>query len=513
MPLLLHSSGPTQHCPDGQNLIHDYASATMNETCKDISVPPTTPTSTPARFNRVAPFFRYGLAVVYSGIGIVILQLIHKVFPVYEPPVILLALAVILTAWQGGAGPGYFATILVALGIWGFFVPPEGFVIPHPTQTLRLLLIVASGTAVSWLAGRHHRALDLLQRSERRVRIVIDTAWLGIVEFDKDDHVTLANTYMLKLLGFPMAELLGKSIGDLAAAEGRSLVDEATKKLHDGHLPVADYETRFARHNGLPIWVHVTVAPILCEDGKFIGSIGTVENISKRKQAEEALARSNRDLEQFANIVSHDLREPLRMVEAFGGLLEQRHGEKLDGQAREYLDFITGGAKRMARLINGLLAYSRVGRGAFIASDTNTQEVVIGVLNNLRVAIDAAHATIHVGPMPVVSGNPTQLVQLFQNLVENALKYRKAEATPEISITAEKQDGHWLFKVADNGLGIDPKHHARIFELFQRLHAEEEYSGIGVGLAVCKKIVERHGGQIWVESTPGIGSSFAFILP
>jgi PAS domain S-box-containing protein len=485
----------------------------MNEACKDISVPPTPSESARFRYNKAAPYFRYGLAVVYSGIGIAILQLIHSVFPGEEPPIILLALAVTLTAWQGGAGPAYFATILVVLGIWGYFLPPEGFAIPHPTQILRLLLIVASGTAVGWLAGRHHRALDMLQRSERRVRIVIDTAWLGIVEFDKDDHVILANTYIRNLLGFPMDELLGKSIGDLATAEDRPLVDEATKKLHDGRLAIGDYETRYVHRNGSPIWVHVTVAPILCGDGKFLGSIGTIENITKRKQAEEALARSNHDLEQFANIVSHDLREPLRMVEAFGSLLAQRHAEKLDGKAREYLAYITGGAKRMATLINGLLEYSRVDRGAYIASDTNTHDVVNGVLSNLRVAIDTAHAAIHVGPMPVVSGNPTQLLQLFQNLVENAIKYRKADVTPEISIGAERQDDRWLFKVTDNGLGIDPKHHERIFELFQRLHAEEEYSGVGIGLAVSKKIVERHGGRIWVESTPGMGSTFVFTLP
>lgn len=485
----------------------------MNEAFKDISVPPIPSEASLTRFNKVSFFFRYGIAILYSLVGIVILEIISTYFPDDEPPIILLALAVTATAWQGGFGPGFLSTILVALGSWGLLIPPAGFALPHPTQIMRLLLIVASGSAVSWLAERLHRALELLKRSELRVRVVLDTAGLGIVELDRDDHIILANKHILKLLGYSLPELLGKSIRDLTVPEERCVGDDINKKLREGSLTIGDYETRYIQHSGLPVFVHVTVAPVRDIEGRFLGSIGTIENISGRKKAEEDLARSNRDLEQFANIVSHDLQEPLRMVEAFGGLLVERHAEKLNGQAREYLSFITDGANRMSTLIKGLLEYSRVNRGALVASETNMNEIVDGVLSNLRVAVDAAHAALHVGPLPVVLGNPTQLMQLFQNLVENALKYRQPGVPPEISIAAERQDNHWRFKVKDNGLGIDPKHHVRIFELFQRLHTEEEYSGIGMGLAICKKIVERHGGRIWVESTPGNGATFLFTLP
>lgn len=480
---------------------------------KDISVPPIRSDAGSSKSLILSHAIHYGLAILYSAGGLVVLELIGAFFPGNEPPIILLALCVTAAAWQFGFGPGFLATLLVALGSWGFLIPPEGFATPHPTQIMRLVLIVASGTTVSYLAGRLHRTMELLRRSEMRVRVVLDTAALGIVECCKEDSIILANRHILKLLCYPLAELLGKSIRSLTHPDDRPHFDVIHAKLHDGTLAIGDYETRYLRYDGAPLPVHVTVAPIRDMEGQFLGSICTIEDISERKRTEENLARSNRDLEQFAGVVSHDLQEPLRMIEAFGELLRDRHSDKLGGEAREYLAFITTGAKRMSALIKGLLEYSRVNRGEFTLADADTNEIVGGVLSNLRVAIDAAHAAVHVSDLPIVKGNATQLLQLFQNLIENAMKYRKPDVIPEIFIRAERQDGLWLFSVKDNGIGVDPIHHARIFDLFQRLHTEEEYSGIGMGLAVCKKIVERHGGRIWINSSPGNGSTFLFTLP
>jgi PAS domain S-box-containing protein len=480
---------------------------------KDISVPPIQTEPFSSRHNHLMIAFHYGLALLYSLGGIVVLEGISQLFPGDEPPIILLALCVTATAWQGGFGPGFVATLLVALGSWGLLIPPEGFAAPHPTQVMRLILIVASGTAVSYLAGRLHRTMELLQQSEMRVRSVLDTAALGIMECDGAGTIILANRQLLKMLSYPLSELLGKSIRDLTPPEDRPVSDALYKSLHEGSKPIGDYVTRYLRFDGSSLSVHVTVAPVRDVEGRFLGSIGTIEDITARKRYEEDLARSNRDLEQFASVVSHDLQEPLRMVEAFGGLLKDRHAEKLDGEAREYLNFITSGTNRMSTLIRGLLDYSRVDRGAFAPSDTDMNALVTEVLSNLRVAVESAQATVKTDSLPVIHGNQTQLMQLFQNLIENAMKYRKPAVLPVIAISAKRQADFWRFSVKDNGLGIDPRHHDRIFELFQRLHTAEEYAGIGMGLAVCKKIVERHGGRIWVDSTPGNGATFMFTLP
>jgi PAS domain S-box-containing protein len=492
----------------------------MNEQFKDISVTPLRSEPASFQFRHYSIPLRYGLAVFYSLSGLAVLLLVQMHFSENEPPLILLALCVTLTAWQGGFGPGFVSTLLVTAGSWGLIIPPEGFAMPHPTQVVRLFLIVASGSAVSWLAERLHRALDLLQNSERRLRVVLDNAALGIIEFDRDDHIILANRHALKLLSYPLNNLLGKSLRDVTLPADHPLADDIARKLHDGSLAIADYKARYVRFCGTPLSVHSTVAPIRDRNGQFLGSIGTIEDISDRIKNEtererllDNLARSNRDLEQFANIVSHDLQEPLRMVEAFGDLLKQRHAEKLDDEGREYLDFITAGASRMSMLIKGLLAFSRLDRESLVKTPTNLNDILRDVLGNLRMAIESSRTRIKAASMPEVSGSPTQLLQLFQNLIENAIKYRKPDVAPEITIVVEKRDGFWLFSVTDNGLGIDAAHHTRIFELFQRLQTEDDISGSGIGLAVCKKIVERHGGGICVESTPGRGSTFLFTLP
>jgi signal transduction histidine kinase len=223
------------------------------------------------------------------------------------------------------------------------------------------------------------------------------------------------------------------------------------------------------------------------------------------------LARSNTDLEQFGYIVSHDLQEPLRMVTSFLGLLQKHMADRLDDTAKEFIAFADDGAKRMKLLIQDLLAYSRVGTRGGAFAQVNLTDVFETITANLRIAIDECGATITHDPLPVLTGDATQLTQLFQNLVGNALKFR-GQRPPVIHVSAVKQDKHWLFGVRDNGIGIDPQFFDRIFAVFQRLHTREQYAGTGIGLSICKKIVERHGGRIWVESTPGEGTTFFFTI-
>ncbi len=239
----------------------------------------------------------------------------------------------------------------------------------------------------------------------------------------------------------------------------------------------------------------------------------------KRQQAEielrhtsSDLARSNADLQQFAYVASHDLFEPLRMVSSFLQLLRERARGKLDKPSEEFIDFALDGAHRMKALIDDLLAYSRVDIRRRALEPVSCEEVFNTVSVNLKVAIEETGAVITHEPLPTVRGDLVQLTQVIQNLVGNAIKFH-GQAAPRIHVSAHQKEGEWVFSVRDNGIGIDPKHFNRIFEIFQRLHTRHEYAGTGMGLAICKRIIERHGGKIWVESTPGKGSTFHFTLP
>ncbi len=226
----------------------------------------------------------------------------------------------------------------------------------------------------------------------------------------------------------------------------------------------------------------------------------------------EEMERSNKDLQQFAYVASHDLQEPLRMVSSYVQLLQRRYQGRLDADADDFIGFAVEGATRMQHLIQDLLSYSRVNTHGHPPSPTDVGEVIRRVLTNLRLAIDESGARITHGSLPVVEADATQLVQLFQNLIANAIKFR-GEPPPHVRISAEKEDAFWLFSVRDNGIGLDPEFADRIFTIFQRLHSRKDYPGTGIGLAICKRIVERHGGSIWVKSAHGEGSTFYFILP
>jgi signal transduction histidine kinase len=232
----------------------------------------------------------------------------------------------------------------------------------------------------------------------------------------------------------------------------------------------------------------------------------------ENRRTHEELTRSNRDLEQFAYVASHDLQEPLRMVATYTQLLAERYKGRIDEDADKYIRYAVEGALRMQTLVKDLLAFSRVGRIAETPRDTDCALVVRSVLANLQSAIQESGAQISYRDLPVLLAEHSELVQLFQNLIGNAIKFRSA-ATPKVRITAEKMKNEWLFSVTDNGIGIAPQHADDVFVIFKRLHTREEYPGSGIGLAICKKIVEQNRGRIWVESQPGQGSTFRFTWP
>jgi len=260
------------------------------------------------------------------------------------------------------------------------------------------------------------------------------------------------------------------------------------------------------------------------------GTLELKEQIGARIQAEEKLKslneelelrvtertqelmRSNEELEQFAYVASHDLQEPLRMVGSYMQIIESRYQGKLDADADKFIGFAVDGAKRMQALIRGLLAYSRVGARGKRTEAACCEELIQSAIADLKLAAEECGAIITHDPLPTINADPTQIVQLFQNLLSNALKFHGKEP-PRVHVSASRSDRVWTFSIKDNGIGIDPTFFERIFIIFQRLHARKEYPGTGIGLAVCKKIIERHGGKIWVESEPGQGTTFFFTIP
>jgi signal transduction histidine kinase len=379
----------------------------------------------------------------------------------------------------------------------GLAAPPVAQDPPQPEQ-LRFLLVEDNVVDV-----------ELVERGLRRAGFDFTSAVVQTPEdFTRElranrPHVVLADYNLPHWRGMEALEILARegldvplilvtgALGDMTAVD--CIKEGATDYVLKGAL------TR------LPI----AIRRALLEKG-----LREQRQLAEKKLAEkvEELARSNRDLEQFAYVASHDLQEPLRMVAAYTQLLAERYRGKLDENADKYIGYAVEGALRMQTLILDLLAFSRVGRAETDRKNGECNAALNNALENLRSAIEESGAVVTHDHLPAVAVDPTQLVQLFQNLIGNAIKFRGKEV-PTIRVSAEKQDATWLFAVADNGIGVSSQYKDKIFVIFQRLHTREEYSGNGVGLAICKKIVEHHGGRIWVESEIGCGATFHFTLP
>ena len=330
---------------------------------------------------------------------------------------------------------------------------------------------------------------------------------------DREGIIILVNRETERLFGYPREELLGRSI--------ELLVPDPLRRSHpifrDGFH--AEPRTRAMgagrdlygrRRDGVEVPVEIGLSPVEIDGDNFV--VASVVDISARKKADEELRRSNEELERFAYVASHDLQEPLRTVTSYVQLLARRYEEQLDDSGREFIGFAVDGAKRMQRLIQDLLAFSRVGTRGGAMAPTELDPIVDGAVDSLGAAIAESGAEVTRDAMPVVLGDAAQLRQLFANLLGNALKFH-GDVPPRVHVGARRQGARWEISVKDNGIGIGPEYFDRIFVIFQRLQMRDTYPGTGIGLAICKKIVERHGGRIRVQSTPGAGSTFSFTLP
>ena len=382
------------------------------------------------------------------------------------------------------------------------------------------------------------RAVETLRLSDARYRRLFETAQDGILILDADTgQVVDANPFMKDLLGYSQEEFLGRKLWEIGPFKGEDASKSAfaelqrNDRLHYEGLPL---ETK----DGRRVEVEFISNAYLVDSTRLIHC--NIRDITERMRVNQALeaankemafqieekgkradelvminaelARSNAELEQFAYVATHDLQEPLRAVASCVQLLQKRYEGQLDARADEFITHAVDGTKRMQTLINDLLAYSRISTHAQIFASTNCELVVHEALANLMVAIQESGAVITRDKLPMVNGDATQLTQLFQNLVGNALKFR-GDRPSKIHIGAERENGDWRFSVADNGIGMEPQYFERVFLVFQRLHTRKEYQGTGIGLAICKKVVERHGGRIWAESEPGQGATFWFTIP
>jgi PAS domain S-box-containing protein len=363
------------------------------------------------------------------------------------------------------------------------------------------------------LAGRFiRRELLARRRAEARFRLVAESVPGGLVMVNQAGRIVLVNAEIERLFGYSRSELIDQPIERLVPERfrgGHRSLQSAFFTNPKARAMGAGRDLYGVRKDGLEIPVEIGLNPVDTEEGGFV--LASVVDITARKRAEDELRRSNEELERFAYVASHDLQEPLRMVGSYVQLLAKRYQGKLDADADEFIGYALDGALRMQRLIEDLLAFSRVGtRGAALVATDATGPWNAAVAN-LRLAIAESGATITAGPLPLVEADPGQLTHLFLNLVSNALKFRGAEP-PRVEVSAVPDGRFWHFRVSDNGIGIESRYFDRIFVIFQRLHGREEYQGTGIGLAIAKKIVERHGGRIWVESAPGDGTTFHFTL-
>jgi PAS domain S-box-containing protein len=385
-----------------------------------------------------------------------------------------------------------------------------------PLESTEGILVTA---AIRDISVRKAAEANLAQM-EGRYRGLLEAAPDAMVLVSQGGEIVLVNLQAEMQFGYRRDELVGQQVKSIIPEgfEEALLADRLRSAEHALARPIhVGIELNGLHRDGSGFPIEIMLSPLDSAEGRLMTV--AIRDITTRKKAEahllqklEELNRSNYELGQFAYIASHDLQEPLRMVASYTQLLSKRYKGRLDADADEFIAFAVDGASRMQRLIKDLLAFSRIGTTGKEILETSSDEALQNALSNLRGSIEDSGAVVTHDPLPIVMADDMQLTQLFQNLVGNAVKYQNA-GVPRVHVSAVSSPGKkWTFSVKDNGIGIDAQYFERIFGMFQRLHRREEFAGTGIGLAICKKIVERHGGRISVQSQLGQGSTFVFAL-
>jgi PAS domain S-box-containing protein len=368
--------------------------------------------------------------------------------------------------------------------------------------------------------SRRRVAEEALRASEQQFHAIFDLAPIGIAQTSLDGRYLVVNQRLAAITGYSRYELTsGTSYLDITHPDDRARNGALLQQLLAAEIPSYSLEKRYIRKDGTVVWARNSVALVYDREGAAIGTIGIVEDMNEQILAAQRLAdserqlrQSNADLTHFAYAVSHDLREPLRTMSACSQLLSLKHGALLDENARQLLNYISDGAARMDALLRDLLVYTQASQQSGPPPRADAGTILQEVVRSLSASIVESQAEVISTTLPSVGAHPIHLTQIFQNLLANALRYRNPSAPPRIHIASVFAEGHHQFQVADNGIGIDPDKSDYVFGMFKRLHSRE-LSGSGLGLALCKRIVESYSGRIWVESVPGQGSTFYFTLP
>ena len=368
----------------------------------------------------------------------------------------------------------------------------------------------------AWSTIARHRLQPIT--AARASRQILDTMADALFVIDAAGCIRVTNDAVRRMFGYPDADLLGRSIDELEPAGSGSTITHTLRELSQ-RGPIRDQERVFRHRDGAAIDVSVSISPV-GEGEAQEGAVVIARDIRERRRAVAELhatlvqlEQSNRELEDFAHVASHDLQEPLRKIQAFGDLLKTKHGEALQAQGRDYIERMQAAAKRMQVLINDLLSFSRVTTKTQPFVPVDLGAVAREVAHDLEMRTHEAGAEVIIGELPTIDADPLQMRQLLQNLASNALKFHRPGVPPRVEIRGAAGDGRAEITVSDNGIGFDEKYADRIFTMFERLHARSRYEGTGIGLAICRKIAHRHGGEITARSSVGEGSTFVVRLP
>lgn len=430
-------------------------------------------------------------------------------------------LPLVMEKWQKSIATGEtFDMVFPLRGADGIFRPFLTRGIPVKDTAGKVKMWVGTNTDITEQKFAQDKAIEALRISEERYDLTVRSMSIGVWDWDLATNELYWSKKLKDMLGIT-DENFKPHYNDFAS---RLHPDdrEVTEKMlldHLKHLCPYNVEYRLQHNNGEYIWIHAFGQGQWDANGEPIRMAGSVNDITERKEAEkqremliEKLAASNSELERFAYVASHDMQEPLRMVKNFSHLIALEYSDKLNDEGKEYINLVSDGAERMQAMINDLLEYARIGNSEIIFVPVDANKEIKHVLENLSSLIEESKAEITYDVFPQFQGNPVQFMRLMQNLIGNGLKYQNKAHTPKVHVAIKDMGDYWCFSVQDNGIGIDKAYIHQVFEPFKRLHVWEEYKGTGIGLAVCKKIVENHRGRIWVTSTPGEGSLFSFTL-
>lgn len=460
----------------------------------------------------------YLLATIFTSLAVLLRWLLPTALA--GTPYLAFYPAVVAAAACGGFGPGLLATVGSFLCVDLLFDDSPGWInVGNPVVLGRLVIYFVGGLGIS-LVAELWRVTTARGRSQARkldeLVTVLDLA--NVLVRDWDDRITRWNTGCRRSYGFASEEALGR----VSHALLRTRFPQPQETIRESLLHTGRWEGELVHTTADGREIVVASEWVLWRDaaGQPAAILESDTDITDRKRAEEALQRtaqelhrSNEDLGQFAYVASHDLQEPLRMVSGYLQLLRERYQGQLDDKADKYIAYAVDGAARMSQLIQDLLSYSRVNTRGEPLRSTNSEEAFEFAMKNLSAAIEQNGGAVTHDPLPVVHADGMQLAQLFQNLIGNALKFRDPERPHQVHVSATQSDGQWLFQVADNGIGFEQQYEEKMFLIFQRLHSRGKYPGTGIGLAICKRIVDRHGGRIWATGKLGQGATFSFTIP